>query len=353
MVLLRYSLLFAVAFVFSLNNGFAGHSHKKNGEVLRKNPPRLAKKCKIEVSSKESPLIEKKSPDLTKNQEKSNKKRKRTRLEKPLTDSRKNKKTSPKKKIKTEENNDSEFLQGTLESPATKETTCFRVVRDIFATLKAPVSSPLACPLLLAAVTKTTHFEKKVIKGMTVYCPKDLIHWNDLVLIKSKKGCKWETNLALASRGTAPVAYKGISKYRDPSELDSAAIKTILKLQRKYVMQVHHLFQKGEGTEECPYVLITQTCHMGTNARYIVEEDQNGGQIRIVHSGLSKEETEALCLSHQIVVTNLLHFRRGKSLISRGPFNDDRKEIWKTMAKKARRPSVARNLNFNSPQEDD
>ncbi|HUX79490.1 MAG TPA: hypothetical protein VMW10_07105, partial [Alphaproteobacteria bacterium] len=272
--------------------------------------------------------------------------------------------SSPLKKTKIEAKNQPGFLQDPIESPVTKEKKCFKEARDLLVTLKAPVDSPVARPLLLKSVKGTDHFKKLYIEGMVVYYPNNLIRWDDFILTKNKNKLKWETNFERALRGAAVVAYKGISERKALDELDAPTVKSIRKLQRAYAVQVHHLTQKGIGTEEDPYVLLTQTCHMGTNARYIIEKKSNGS-IQVVHSGLSTEEAETLCCTGQETFTNLLHFRRGKSLIPRSKFNDDRTKIWKTLAKmhaqlaedvqppkKAKHPASRKSL-FTSADESD
>ena len=369
--LLRVTLLFAFVCVFFVNQGFAGRFKEKEEVAQRRNPPRLVRQDKKKKLSEWKPQpkiskkkknsqarknktsarnIESKTPKKTLKKKSAPALKNSSTLQKTATD----KKNKPLKRKPESKNSKEEMAREikkhkklthnieprtpkkkpthTLQpSPVTEEKEVFREARNVLATLPTPVFSPIARPLLLSTINNS-YFNKMKIEDMVVYWPNGIIRWENLVLTKNKKNkYHWETNLQRALGGRAPVAYKGISAYVDPKKLSSTAAKGILKLQRTYTMQVHHLTQKGVGTEDDPYVIVTQTCHMGTNSRYIVEEDENGKN-RVVHSGLSTEEAEALCLPHQTILTNLLHFRRGKSLVSRGTFNEHRQEIWKTLA---------------------
>ena len=104
---------------------------------------------------------------------------------------------------------------------------------------------------------------------------------------------------------------------------------------------------------------VTNAAHMGKNARMILGLDDKTKEMRIVHSNLEKEEALKLCRDGQYIVTNLLHFRKGASLINREEFNGWKKEYWKTRAAEIEKgifigkddlpTQVIRKKLFNSP----
>lgn len=125
----------------------------------------------------------------------------------------------------------------------------------------------------------------------------------------TKDGLK--TNLELMKEGHAPLIQRG-DKY--------------------YGIELHHLTQNDTNTKYDPIVEVTSRCHMGQEDRMIFEVDPVTGELRLVHSGLTKEEALKLCEPGQITVTNALHFRKGKSLINRDEFDAWRKDYWMNRA---------------------
>ena len=323
-MLLRTLVLVAFACVFSLNEGIAG----KDGTAPQRNPSRLAKRMAREEDGKEN----QKPPS-------ENKKRKASGEHSPSV-------SPPQKK-----------------SPITREKSTFSKARMTLATLSYPVPSPDARKILLAAVSDPvkSHLTKTFFDGKTIYYDEKLWKWDDEVLTKDSNGHYiLETNLDRALRGLCPIAYRGITKSINVDLLDEEKIKLIIHQQRKFNIHLHHLTQKDTNEESDPLVTMTQTCHMGRNACVILEEAE-GEQPRLIHSDLSVEEAQEICTPDQRIAINLLHFRRGPSLIDRTMFSGYKQAFWKMNAQKEldrhlhtdgenndTLPSLARKLVFDN-----
>ena len=145
-----------------------------------------------------------------------------------------------------------------------------------------------------------------------------------------KKSGGWETNLERMKKGKTPVCYKGIVS---KDERSSLLLDEIRKKQNYYRIELQHVTQKDTGTDEDPICEMTHAAHMGKNARLIVKPGSETEEASIIHNGLEKEEALNLLASGQLLVTNVLHFRKGASHINRPTFNEFRKEYWKERAK--------------------
>ncbi|MBY0292606.1 MAG: hypothetical protein K2W92_04885, partial [Alphaproteobacteria bacterium] len=272
-----------------------------DGIAPRRNPPRLAKKMATEEKDQEN--------------------------QKP---------TSENKKRKVSKEHPFPVSPPHKKSPITLEKRTFSKARTTLAALPYPVFSPIARKILLAAVSDPvkSHLTKTLFEGKTIYYDEKLWNWDDEVLTKDSNGHYiLETNLDRALRGLCPIAYKGITKSMDVGLLDEEQIKFIIHHQRKFNIHLHHLTQKDTNEESDPLVTMTQTCHMGRNACIILEDDEDGSS-RIIHSDLSLEEAQTLCLPSQRIVTNLLHFRRESSLIDRSKFGGYKQAFWQMKAQK-------------------
>ncbi len=326
-MLLRTLVLVACACVFSLNEGIAG----KDVTAPRRNPSRLAKRIAREENDKEN--------------------------QKP---------PSENKKRKASEESSFPASPPQKKSPITREKRTFSKARTTLATLPYPIFSPVARKILLAAVSDPvkSHLTKTLFDGKTIYYDEKLWNWDDKVLTKDSNGHYiLETNLDRALRGLCPIAYRGITKSINVDLLDESQFKVIIHLQKYYAVHLHHLTQKDTNEESDPLVTMTQTCHMGRNACVILEEVE-GEQPRLIHSDLSVEEAQEICTPDQRIAINLLHFRRGPSLIDRTMFSGYKQAFWKMNAQKEldRRlhsddenndtlPSLARKLVFDSALE--
>lgn len=136
----------------------------------------------------------------------------------------------------------------------------------------------------------------------------------------------WKTNLELMEKGDCPIAHKGIVAKEQRTSFQPRVIK---RLQKRYRLELHHVTQENTG-KICE---LTHAAHMGKNANVIVEplpdEDE---RIRIVHSSLEKKEALALFKKGQILVTNVLHPKRGSSTINRKKFALLKKNHWRNRA---------------------
>jgi len=138
----------------------------------------------------------------------------------------------------------------------------------------------------------------------------------------------WKTNLERMKEGRCPIGHKGIVSKDEQTTLPPTIIK---KRQNSYRVELHHVTQKDTGTPEDPICEMTHVAHMGHNARLILQFSETG-ELDIVHSSLEKKEAIELCVDGQFIETNVLHFRKGDSLIKREDFNLWRGDYWKARA---------------------
>ncbi len=207
---------------------------------------------------------------------------------------------------------------------------------------------------------KRIEFEKKI-----VFQADFLFNPEDKVL--NKKG-RWRTNLKRMKKGLAPVSRKGITREEERSSLEVTEIK---KKQKSYRIELQHVTQKDTGSDQDPIVEMTHIAHMGKNSYFILKHDNENKTISILHSNIIKEEAIRIIEEKKdenlIKVANVLHFRKGASLIKREEFNPWRKVYWKHRAKEIengnftntlpehvepspiipRKETVKRKLNFN------
>ena len=224
-------------------------------------------------------------------------------------------------------------------SPQSKEKKTFSNARKQLVPLayptgetKKPVGSPVARKLLIKAVKETNHYVETSFDGKTVYKAKGIFNWDDKVLSGSRSSeWIWKTNLKRAEQGLAPIGYKGISGPIAVEKLDDKSAKVIIKKQKLYLINLHHLTQKDSGTENDPICELTQISHKGNNACFILESTKDV-QNQIVYSDLEKDEAKILCSDSQKIVKNLLHFRKEKTHIVREIFAKWRASYWKARA---------------------
>lgn len=242
-----------------------------------------------------------------------------------------------KNKEKDKENRDPSL------SPISKEKEIFSPLRRKIAPKKAikkPINSPEVRKVGLKAVKNTSHFIPYEFEEKIVYRAPTLINWDDHILIKNKKeGLKWITNLERASRGCAPIAYKGIQDFISIDKIEKTTEKIILKKQLHFTIQLHHLTQRDkkkdevDGAENNPLIWLTTEGHKSKNARIILEKVEER-KFQIVRTGLTKEEANKICEPHQQISTNNLHpWDKEDSKINRREFNKFRKKYWKNEAK--------------------
>lgn len=142
----------------------------------------------------------------------------------------------------------------------------------------------------------------------------------------------WKTNLELMKKGLSPIGHKGIVNDNNSKKLSSKRAEEIIKQQKSYRIEVHHLTQKDTGTDRDPLCEMTHVAHMGRNDRMIVKYLSRTQRIEILHSGLTKEEALNKVKLGEYIISNVLHFRKGNSLISREDFDSWRDKYWKTRA---------------------
>lgn len=177
---------------------------------------------------------------------------------------------------------------------------------------------------LESCFSRTIKFKEQV-----VFQSDDLFDPQALVLSESGK---WETNLARMKRGCSPIGHKGISPKKDALSGDQRS--EILRKQKHYRIELHHLTQKDTETSEDPICEMTHDAHMGENCHQIFKISEDG-KMNIVASSLKTEEAEKLLEedSDYIMMSNVLHFRRGASLIDRSAFSIWREAYWQHQAK--------------------
>lgn len=137
----------------------------------------------------------------------------------------------------------------------------------------------------------------------------------------------WITNLERMKRGLCPIGHKGIVSKEERETLSPAEI---YRLQKRFRIELHHMFQNNSG----PLLPLTHAAHMGLNARLIMEMDSETDKPRIVYSSLEKEKALELRQESQVIVTNLLHYHIGDSAIDKEEYNLLRPIVWKTEAEK-------------------
>ncbi len=182
--------------------------------------------------------------------------------------------------------------------------------------------------------TDTGDFFSSCIRfdNKTVFQADDLFDSNSLVLSKNKN---WETNLERMKRGLGPVGHRGISKGNSSGSLTKSQIYSIRHTQRKYRIELQHMTQKDTGLDDDPICEMTHDAHMGEDTRHVVIKNNKTGKFDIIASSLKQEEA-LLCLeehSNYIIISNVLHFRTGNSLINREKFALWRMDYWKARAK--------------------
>jgi hypothetical protein len=195
-------------------------------------------------------------------------------------------------------------------------------------------------------------FKAVKIEGKKVYQADYLFDPKALVL--NKLG-DWETNLERMKQGLAPIGHKGIASQSDCLLLSASHI---YKKQKIFRIDLQHVTQKDTNTDEDPICEMTHAAHMGLNARLILEYDPITKEVCILFSSLEKQEAEFLLGPDQFIATNVLHFRKGPSLIDRSAFGAWREAYWKKRAaeieeghfNKKPPPCIAKALIFESPK---
>lgn len=250
-------------------------------------------------------------------------------------------------------NNDHSFPQ---DSPRTRERKALspyrrRLISYLYKNLtgkKGTVSSPIVRDIfkhdsLLQYFTRCC-----MVNGKTVYQADFLFDPSAKVYTDGK----WITNLKRMKMGKAPIGYSGIISEQERTALTP---QEITKRQKLYSIELHHFTQKDTNTDADPIGEATHDAHMGRTKRYIIKIDDKTREVYIVHSNLEKEEARKLCGPNQFIVSNVLHFRKGRSLINRDEFNDWRKAYWERRAigieqamsrKKLNKPEACRKLFF-------
>ena len=291
-MLLRFSLIFALAFVFSINQGLALEEEDKEN-----NPP-IQNQSLTPVAKKRKRNIE------LKNQENQHKYQK-----------------TPERHYW------SPFKRG--------------MIKEEYPTLdkKKTISSPWVREFY-KRIDSGDFFSRHEFEGKTVG-QADLFDPHSQVLSQTKV---WETNLQRMERGCAPVGDKGIISAEERVLLTYSEIQ---KKQNLYKIDLQHVTQKDTGTEEDPICEMTHDAHMGIDTRFLLEQDSITQEVRIAYSGLKKEEALRILESnpHLHMVANVLHFRGGgRSLIDRRLFND-----WKSAYWKSRASEIKSNRNTKPP----
>ncbi len=153
--------------------------------------------------------------------------------------------------------------------------------------------------------------------------------FNPYALVLNNIG-KWETNLQRMNSGRSPVAQKGIANEEERKNLTPSQIRS---KQSPFIIELHHVTQKDTGTNEDPICEITRRAHMGRDGRLLVKVDEEQNSVNILASSLSKDAALLMRKDGQTIEKNLLHFRKGKSLIDRESFSKWRIDYWKERAK--------------------
>jgi hypothetical protein len=306
MVFGRFFVVMACAFTFFLNEGFANPKEKKEGQVSALSLRRKKRPCEGDKEN-QSPLKAQKTL--------------------PHADEEDTANTSPL--IPS-------FLSTLTEpcSPTKIERKFWSPVRRKL-TAKAYKTSEKKSVILSPEVRKIykendagNYFSRKFcFEGKTVFQVDPLVDPQAEAL--SKSGL-WETNLQRMQAGRSPIGYKGIINKADRNSLQT---REIHQQQDRYRIELQHMTQKDTNTEEDPLCEMTYAAHMGKNARLILEQDPKTLEVDIIASSLEKEEALARCAPNQFITTNVLHFRKGSSLIDRPAFNEWRTAYWKHRAK--------------------
>ena len=195
-------------------------------------------------------------------------------------------------------------------------------------TKKGEVSSPKVRELFKKNFKKKSlreYYQRVRVNGKTVYQADFLYDPFAMVL----SGGEWKTNHDCMVKGLSPIGHKGIAS---EEERETLSEKKITAKQQRFRIELHHVTQKDTGTNEDPLVEMTNQAHMGKNSRIILQYNDDSESMEIVHSSLEKEDALKLCEDNQYIITNVLHFRKGPSLIKREKFDSERKEHWKTRA---------------------
>lgn len=207
------------------------------------------------------------------------------------------------------------------ELPRSPEGAFWSPYKNIFAKQKptSPLVRQTLQPHILAKFFSHARFLEK-----TIYFNDDLFSPTGSVL--NKKGI-WETNLERMKRGRSPVGHKGICK---DSKMSAEAIR---KQQRLYIIEIQHMTQKDTGEPDDPLCEMTKQAHMSYKTHYIVMKDTSGN-ISIIYKNLTLEEAQLRLTesSSFFIVSNVLHFREGPSLIDRSAFKKWRERYWKERA---------------------
>ncbi|MBY0501501.1 MAG: HNH/ENDO VII family nuclease [Alphaproteobacteria bacterium] len=214
---------------------------------------------------------------------------------------------------------------------------------------------PISTPKVREIYRKHDHgnfFKIIRFKGKKTFQADHLFNPEALVLNESGD---WETNLERMKQGLAPIGHKGIASESDRRLLDA---DHILKKQKNFRIDLQHVTQKDTGADEDPICEMTHAAHLGLNARLIIKYDSKVKEVHILSSSLEKQEAEILLGSDQFMVTNVLHFRKGLSLIDRNAFGTWRETYWKKRAAKIEKDHfnkklphrIVKALLFDSPK---
>ncbi len=208
--------------------------------------------------------------------------------------------------------------------PSTPESASWKQAKQDLAIRRDPDS-----PFVRGLCERTcsiNRFPHMNFQGTRIYYRNDLFSLDAKVL---RDTGQWETNLDRMSDGRCPVGHRGIIT---EEEIKTMSISQIMAKQRWGKMELQHMTQKhSEKDHLCE---MTKWAHMSHDTNFVVDEDPNTGNRNVVYENLTIKEAEERAKENPryIVVTNVLHFRKGPSLINRTSFRNYREKWWKFRA---------------------
>lgn len=180
---------------------------------------------------------------------------------------------------------------------------------------KSAISSPVAHKILHDNDTGNYFSRGVEFKKKFIYQVDSLIQPTAKFLNESGK---WQTNLERMEEGLAPF-------YTN----DTGIVCGI---------ELHHLTQReskaNEDPSKNPIIEMTEWNHKGKNWYFIIETNPLIQEVKIIASGLKKEDAINACKEGQKPVCNGLHFRMGPTQINRNGFDQWRANYWKWRAEK-------------------
>ena len=149
---------------------------------------------------------------------------------------------------------------------------------------------------------------------------------------------EWKTNQERMSMGLPPICYRA---YVEPSSRASYSSRQIIKKQKQWVIQLHHLDQEMDGYG---LLMIVPGLHMGSNWAYYI--DTSGDVPRIIQSRITRDEADLYPnTATRRLIKNVLHpyineharkhkdgTRSYPSQIDREAFEATRRKIWRLVA---------------------